>query len=130
MGRRSLRRDQPPSSSSLRPSATDGTWQSGGRRALPRCGATSRASSQRTSDRVAARRAFDATGSYDELLLQFALGTIAIGVFVLTLPSYDPQEAAGSFNAWQAAALSHGIRTPHLCRTREKHGVDLPLPML
>jgi MFS family permease len=38
-------------------------------------------------------RAFDATGSYDAVLVQFAVGTVAVGALTLTLPAYDPRYA-------------------------------------
>jgi MFS family permease len=39
-------------------------------------------------------RAFDATGSYEAVLIQFAAGTVAIGVLMLVLPAYDPRYAS------------------------------------
>jgi hypothetical protein len=39
-------------------------------------------------------RAFDATGSYDAVLVQFAVGTVAVGALTLALPAYDRRYAS------------------------------------
>jgi MFS family permease len=39
-------------------------------------------------------KAFDATGSYDALLVRLALGTLAAGALMLGLPAYDASRAA------------------------------------
>jgi hypothetical protein len=39
-------------------------------------------------------RAFDATGSGEAVLIQFAVGTVAVGALTLVLPAYDPRYAS------------------------------------
>jgi hypothetical protein len=45
----------------------------------------------RAAGSVLMGRAFDATGSCEAVLIQLAVGTVAVCALMLTLPAYDPR---------------------------------------
>src|SRR5262245_25919391 len=57
-------------------------------------------------------RAFDATGSYDRLLVQLAAGTFAAGTLMLTLPGYELRTHAQRVqDASPASAVTHSSQS-------------------
>jgi cyanate permease len=56
-------------------------------------------------------RAFDATGSYDRLLVQLAAGTLAAGTLMLTLPRYELRIHAQPVHDNSSAVSTHSSQT-------------------